>query len=124
VQGRPSAAVDASGAVHVTVRHRTDEIWERVRTGGTWSAWQNLGGTLNGSPTLLGTAGRIYLFAVAADNRLWQRNFVDGAWGGWFQRGEFATDEIQGPIGAEPGPDGSAVVVLRGVDGRIHRTSL
>jgi alpha-galactosidase len=124
VRGRPSAAVDASGAVHVTVRYRTDEIWERVRTGGTWSQWQNLGGTLNGGPTLLGTAGRIYLFAVAADNRLWQRNFVDGAWGGWFQRGEFATDEIQGQVGAEPGPDGSAVVVLRGVDGRIHRTSL
>ena len=124
VRGRPSAAVDASGAVHVTVRYRTDEIWERVRTGGTWSAWQNLGGTLNGSPTLLAASGRIYLFAVAADNRLWQRNFVDGAWGGWFQRGEFATDEIQGALGAEPGPGGSATVVLRGIDGRIHRTSL
>ena len=124
VRGRPSAAVDASGALHVAVRYRTDEIWERVRTGGTWSAWQNLGGTLSGSPTLLGTTGRIYLFAVAADDRLWQRNFVDGAWGGWFQRGEFATDEIQGALGAEPGPGGSAVVVLRGIDGRVHRTSL
>ncbi|WP_433363128.1 glycoside hydrolase family 27 protein [Actinoplanes sp. CA-142083] len=124
VLGRPSAAVDGSGAVHVTVRYRTDEIWERVYSGGSWSAWQNLGGTLSGSPTLLGTSGRVYMFAVAADNRLWQRNFVDGAWGGWFQRGEFATGEIEGPVGAEPGPNGSAVVVLRGVDGRIHRTSL
>ncbi|WP_240670173.1 glycoside hydrolase family 27 protein [Actinoplanes solisilvae] len=124
VRGRPSAAVDASGAVHVTVRHRTDEIWERVSTNGVWSDWQNLGGTLNGSPTLLATEGRVYLFAVAADNRLWQRNFVDGAWGGWFQRSEFATDEIQGPLGTEPGPNGSAVIVLRGVDGHIHRTAL
>jgi alpha-galactosidase len=124
VRGRPSAAIDGSGAVHVTVRSRTEEIWERVRTGTTWSQWQNLGGTLSGSPTLLGTSGRVYLFAVAADNRLWQRNFVDGAWGGWFQRPEFATDEIQGAVGTSPGADGSAVVVLRGVDGHIHRTTL
>jgi alpha-galactosidase len=124
VNGRPSAAIDASGAVHVTVRHRTDEIWERVNTDGTWSEWQNLGGTLSGSPTLLATEGRVYLFAVAADNRLWQRNFVDGAWGGWFRRAEFATDEIQGAVGAEPGADGSASIVLRGVDGHIHRTTL
>ena len=124
VNGRPSAAVDGTGAVHVTARATTDEIWERVYANGTWSAWQSLGGTLNGSPTLLAAAGRVYLFAVAADNRLWQRNFVDGGWGGWFQRGEFATDEIQGPIGTEPGPDGSAVVVLRGIDGHVHRTTL
>nr|WP_296071435.1 glycoside hydrolase family 27 protein [uncultured Actinoplanes sp.] len=124
VRGRPGVAIDGSGAVHVTVRSRTEEIWERVRTGATWSDWQNLGGTLSGSPTLLGTSGRLYLFAVAADNRLWQRNFVDGAWGGWFQRGEFATDEIQGAVGAEPGPSGSAVIVLRGVDGHLHRTTL
>ena len=124
VQGRPGVAIDAAGAVHVAVRHRTDEVWERVYANGAWSDWQNLGGTVSGSPTLLAAAGRIYLFAVAADNRLWQRNFVDGAWGGWFPRSEFATGEIQGAIGAEPGPDGSASVVLLGVDGRVHRTTL
>ncbi|WP_307872498.1 glycoside hydrolase family 27 protein [Paractinoplanes ovalisporus] len=124
VRGRPGVAVDGTGAVHVAVRHRTDEVWERVRANGVWSDWQNLGGTLSGSPTLLAAAGRVYAFAVAADNRLWQRNFVDGAWEGWFQRPEFATDEIQGTVGAEAGADGSAVIVLRGVDGRIHRTTL
>lgn len=124
VQGRPSVAIDAAGAVHVAVRHRTDEVWERVLSNGAWSDWQALGGTVSGSPTLLATSGRIYLFAVAADNRLWQRNFVDGEWGGWFQRSEFATGEIQGALGAEPGPDGSASLVLRGVDGHAHRTTL
>lgn len=124
VRGRPSVAIDGSGAVHVAVRGRTEEIWERVRTGGTWSDWQNLGGTLSDSPTLVAAEGRLYLFAVAADNRLWQRNFVDGAWGGWFQRSEFATDEIQGPVGAEPAADGHVSIVLRGIDGHIHRTTL
>lgn len=122
--GRPSAPVDGSGAVHVAVKARTDEIWERVRTGGVWSDWQNLGGTLNGSPTLVASSGRVYMFAVAADNRLWQRNFVDGAWGGWFQRPEFAAFEIQGAIGGEAGADGSASIALRGVDGHIHSTTL
>jgi alpha-galactosidase len=124
VRGRPSVAIDGSGAVHVAVRGRTEEIWERVRTGTTWSDWQNLGGTLSGSPTLVGASGRVYMFAVAADNRLWQRNFVDGEWGGWFQRTEFATDEIQGPVGAEPSADGHVSIVLRGIDGHIHGTSL
>jgi alpha-galactosidase len=122
--GRPSASVDGSGAVHVAVRARTDEIWERVRANGVWSRWQNLGGTLNGSPTLVAASGRIYLFAVAADNRLWQRNFVDGAWGGWFQRPEFAAFEIQGAIGGEASATGGASVVLRGVDGHVHSTGL
>jgi alpha-galactosidase len=122
--GRPSASIDGSGAVHVAVRARTDEIWERVRTGGVWSDWQNLGGTLNGSPTLVPAAGRVYMFAVAADNRLWQRNFVDGAWGGWFQRPEFATFEVQGAVGGEAGAGGSAAIVLRGVDGHVHATTL
>lgn len=120
VRGRPSAAIDGTGAVHVTVRSRTEEIWEKAGNG----EWQNLWGTLNGSPTVVAAQGRLYLFAVAADDRLWQRNFVDGAWGGWFQRGEFATGEIQGAIGAEAGPGGSAIIVLRGADGHLHRTSL
>ena len=122
--GRPSAAVDGAGRVHVTVRNRTDEIWERTRDGAFWSAWANLGGTLSGSPTLLATDGRVYLFAVAADNRLWQRNYVDGAWGGWFQRGEFSADAIQGAVGAAAGANGSAWLAVRGVDHHVHRIIL
>ncbi|MEK8108341.1 hypothetical protein NKG94_31800 [Micromonospora sp. M12] len=93
--GRPSAVVDDAGVLHVAVRSRTDEVWWSSRTGTTWSAWTNLGGTTSGSPTLLATSGRVYLFALAADNRLWQRNLADGAWGGWFRRGEFATDAFR-----------------------------
>jgi len=122
--GRPSAVADEAGAVHVAVRTRTDEVWERVRTGGVWSEWTSLGGTVSGSPTLLATSGRIYMFVLAADNRLWQRNYVDGGWGGWFRRGEFSTGAFQGAVGAAPGANGSAVVAVRGTDNHIHRLSL
>jgi alpha-galactosidase len=124
VNGRPSAAVDGTGTVHVTVRARTDEIWQRTFTAGTWSAWTSLGGTLSASPTLISTGNRLYLFAEAADNRLWQRNYVDGAWGGWFRRPEFPTGAFHGAVGATPGADGSAWIAVTGVDSRIHRLVL
>jgi len=63
-------------------------------------------------------AGRVTLLAVAADNRLWQRDLTGDTWGDWFRRPDFATDEIQGSPAAEPGS-----LVLRGVDGRLHRTT-
>jgi alpha-galactosidase len=122
--GRPSAVTDDAGVLHLTVRNRTDEIWERTLGGGGWSAWTNLGGTLSASPTVTATSGRVYLFALAADNRLWQRNYVDGAWGGWFQRPEFATDAFHGAVGAEPGANGSATIAVTGVDGLVHRLTL
>ncbi|GIF90285.1 glycoside hydrolase family 27 protein [Catellatospora chokoriensis] len=124
IYGRPSAVVDSAGALHVAVRSRTDTVWERTRTGTTWSAWTDLGGTVSGSPTLLATAGRVYLFALASDNRLWQRNQVSGAWGGWFRRAEFATDAFRGAPGAAAGADGSAWLAVRGVDGRVHQVIL
>jgi len=110
--------------LHVAVRSRTDEVWWSSRTGTTWSAWTNLGGTTSGSPTLLATSGRVYLFALAADNRLWQRNLADGAWGGWFRRGEFATDAFRGAPGAAAGANGSAWLAVRGVDDRVHQIVL
>jgi alpha-galactosidase len=73
---------------------------------------------------LLATAGRVYLFALAADNRLWQRNYVDGGWGGWFQRSEFTTDAFHGAVGTAPGANGSALIAVTGVDGHVHRVVL
>jgi alpha-galactosidase len=76
---------------------------------------------VSGSPTLLATSGRVYLFVLAADNKLWQRNYADGAWGGWFGRSEYTTDAFRG---APAGANGSAWVAVRGVDGRVHQTIL
>ncbi len=123
--GRPSIVVDDSGRLFVAVRSRIDSIWLRSRsTEGVWSDWTDLGGTLSASPTLLATSGRVYLFALAADNKLWQRNFVDDVWGGWFQRGEYPTDAFHGAVGAAAGANGSAWIAVRGVDDHVHQAVL
>jgi alpha-galactosidase len=124
VSGRPSAVTDANGT-YVAVRTPDDQVWWRTSdAAGTWSAWTALGGTVSDSPTLLATNGRVYLFARASDYTLWQRNFVDGAWGGWFPRSEFASGSFDGALATAAGANGSAWVAVRGVDGRVHQTVL
>jgi alpha-galactosidase len=124
IYGRPSAVTDANGT-YLAVRTADDQVWWRTAdTTGTWSAWTALGGVISGSPTLLATEGRVYLFARAGDYTLWQRNFVGGAWGGWFPRGEFASNAFYGSLGAAAGANGSAWVTLRGTDGHVHLTVL
>ncbi len=124
IYGRPSAVTDANGT-YVAVRTSDDQVWWRTAdTTGTWSAWTALGGVISGSPTLLATEGRVYLFARASDYTLWQRNFVGGAWGDWFPRGEFASNAFYGSLGAAAGANGSAWVTLRGMDGHVHLTVL
>ncbi|MET0233672.1 MAG: hypothetical protein ABW224_03435 [Kibdelosporangium sp.] len=118
IYGRPSAVVDANG-IHVAVRTRDDSVW--LHSNGNWTA---LGGVVSGSPTLLATQGRIYLFARASDYTLWQRTFSDGVWGGWFPRGEFASNAFDGSLGAAAGADGSAWVAFRGVAGRVRQVVL
>jgi len=124
IYGRPSTVV-VDGTVHVAVRTADDGTWERVRdAAGTWGAWTDLGGVISGSPTLLSTEGRVYLFARASDYTLWQRNFADGSWGGWFKRDEFPSNAFTGALGVAAGANGSAWLAVRGSDGRVHQTVL
>lgn len=114
IYGRPSAVPGA-----VAVRTQDDSVWV-YRNG----SWESLGGVVSGSPTLLATMGRIYLFARASDYTLWQRNFVDGSWGGWFPRGEFPSNAFDGSLGVAAGDNGSAWVTFKGVGGQVYRTVL
>jgi alpha-galactosidase len=124
IYGRPSAVTDANGT-YVAVRTPDDQVWWRTSdTEGNWSAWTALGGVVSGSPTLLATDGRVYLLVRASDYTLWQRNFVDGAWGGWFPRTEFVSNQLDGALGAAAGANGSAWVAFLGPDGHIHQTAL
>jgi alpha-galactosidase len=118
IYGRPSAVLDASGP-HVAVRTADDAVWIYEK-----GAWASLGGVISGSPTLLATSGRIYLFARASDYTLWQRNFAGGGWGGWFPRGEFPSNAFDGSPGVAAGDDGSAWVAFRGVGGSVHQVVL
>jgi alpha-galactosidase len=119
IYGRPSAVADANGT-HIVVRAFDDSAWLWEQNTG----WTGLGGVISTAPTLLATSGRLYMFARASDYTLWQRNFADGAWGGWFPRGEYASNAIVGTLGVAAGANGSAWVAVRGVDDHVHQTVL
>jgi alpha-galactosidase len=119
IYGRPSAVADANGT-HIVVRAFDERVWLWEQNTG----WTGLGGVISTAPTLLATSGRLYMFARASDYTLWQRNFTDGAWGGWFPRGEYAGNAIVGTLGVAAGANGSAWVASRGVDGHVHQTVL
>ena len=119
IYGRPSAVADANGT-HIVVRAFDDSAWLWEQGTG----WTGLGGVISTAPTLLATSGRLYMFARASDYTLWQRNFADGSWGGWFPRGEYASNAIVGTLGVAAGANGSAWVAVRGVDDHVHQTVL
>lgn len=123
--GRPGAAA-STGGTFVAVRTPDDGVWVRSLDpeSGSWSAWASLGGVVSGSPTLLASGDRIYLFVRASDYTLWQVNRTDGAWGGWFKRAEFASNSLVGAVGAVAGGDGSAWVAVRGPDSHLHQETL
>jgi alpha-galactosidase len=125
IYGRPGAADDGT-ATHVAVRAADDSVWVRSKDDktGAWTDWTGIGGVVSGSPTLMATQGRVYLFARASDYTLWQDNHVDNGWGGWFKRTEFASNSLVGAVGATAGDNGSAWVAVRGPDGHVHRTKL
>nr|WP_229703512.1 glycoside hydrolase family 27 protein [Streptomyces albiflavescens] len=121
--GRPSAAVDAEGRVHVAVRTADDSVWARARdANGAWSEWSSLGGTVSGSPTLVSVDGAVVLYARAGDYTLWQQRYESGAWQGWTKRQEFPSAAFEGALGAVAGSGGTVDAVFRGVDGYVHRT--
>lgn len=127
VYGRPSAVVDEAGRTHVAVRTAEDAVWSRVRdTAGTWSPWTSLGGTVSGSPTLVAVDGGVRLYARAGDYTLWQRAYgaEGGTWGDWSARPEFVSGVFDGALGATAGPGGTVLTAFRGVDGRVHQTSV
>ncbi|XUL85778.1 glycoside hydrolase family 27 protein [Streptomyces galilaeus] len=123
VYGRPSAAVDAQGQVHVAVRSAADDVWTRTRdTSGEWSPWSSLGGTVSGSPTLVAVGDAVVLYARAADYTLWQQRYENGAWQGWTKQVAFPSAAFDGALGAVAGPGGTVDAVYLGVDGYVHRT--
>ncbi|MGW7613544.1 glycoside hydrolase family 27 protein [Streptomyces sp. NPDC054766] len=120
--GRPSAAVDSTGRVHVAVRTASDDIWTLSRdTSGQWSAWSALGGTVSGSPTLVTVGDQVLLYARAGDYTLWQQRYEAGAWQGWSKRQEFPSAAFDGALGAVAGANEAVDAVYRGLDGTVHR---
>ncbi|GAA3712474.1 glycoside hydrolase family 27 protein [Streptomyces tremellae] len=128
VTGRPAAAVDSAGRLHVAVRTNDDAVWERVRdASGTWSAWTSLGGTVGGAPALVATGDSVRLYARAADYTLWQRTYTatgGGAWSDWSKNTAWPSGALDGALGTAAGPGGEVLAVYRSVAGRVRETML
>ncbi|MFJ3140799.1 hypothetical protein ACIPK5_33560 [Streptomyces sp. NPDC086843] len=125
--GRPSAAADSAGRIHVAVRTADDSVWERVRSSsGTWSAWQKLGGTVGGSPTLVTVGSNVYAFAQGSDYTTWQNSYNadSNTWSGWSRRTEFPSGSYLGAFGGAAAADGHVLVAYRGLNGVVRQTVL
>lgn len=125
--GRPAAAADSAGRIHIAVRTPDDSVWERVRsTSGSWSDWQTTGGTVAGSPTLVTVSSNIYAFALGSDSTTWQNNYNAGSnrWSGWSKRTEFPSYSYLGALGGTAAADGHVLTAYRSLNGTVHQTTL
>ena len=61
-------------------------LWHTHDDGATWDEWNNdAGGLLLSSPAVVSTSGRLDVFAVGVDNRIYQNNWDGRTWNGWSQ---------------------------------------
>ena len=92
--GQPNVAVgtNADGRLEVFARGPQQQIlhaWQGGPNGG-WSAFADLGGTLEGEPVVANDEdGRLELFAVGTDGAVWHAWQVapNGSWSGWASLG-------------------------------------
>ncbi len=111
-----SAAVPAPGAVVVVVRGSNGALWHRDFDGSSWSAaWESLGGTASGTPSLVASPGdRLDLVVRAGDKSVAWQSRQGGVWSAWQSLGGVATSD------AVIGFDGTGYeMVTRGTNNRL-----
>ncbi|MFI5282546.1 MAG: glycosyl hydrolase family 18 protein [Candidatus Dormibacterales bacterium] len=117
-----TAAITWAGPrVDAFVRGSDDAVWHRFWNGTAWSAWESLGGVIEGGPYAVAqSATQIDVVVRGSDNRLWHRSSNGSSWAAW--------ESLGGAMNADPsivswGPNRLDVFV-RGVDnGLWHRAS-
>jgi hypothetical protein len=71
-------------------------LWMREKTtGGAWSAWRDLGGDFQGSPSVAQVDGRdeFYCFVRGRDNHVHCLPYENGRWGAWQNWGGGVTSD-------------------------------
>jgi hypothetical protein len=84
-------AVSTSSGPYVFVRGGDNATWYRRFAGGTWTAWDSLGGaTLAGPIAAFDSSTGLFVFVIGTDGALYYQRFAS-TWSGW-QRlgGDFA----------------------------------
>ena len=85
VAGSPSAAVDGDGDLLVVSLNSSGKVWYRLLSGGTWSPWTNVSGTLSGDVILIENQGDIFLVGLTASGQTYVRTWdgTTNSWGSW-----------------------------------------
>ncbi len=124
-RGDPALVSTRSRELNLFVRGADNKLWTRARFDtGVWGSWlQPVGsdGTLKSSPRVTSRGpGRIDVFVIGTDDRVYQR-FLDGQWNGsWIP-----LDEPDGAVGLVGDPATVALDVnhvylfARGTDNRL-----
>jgi Peptidase family M23 len=78
VSSDPSVVSRASGlSERVLVANRVvsgvESVWVIARNSGTWGAWTNLGGSIDGGARIVWFQGRLHVIGKGSDQRLWRK---------------------------------------------------
>lgn len=117
----PAAALDSSGTSVVVALGTDHALWASgvAGDGTTLLPWQSLGGSLQGTPSLVARAGFLNVFARGTDNSVWfnwQTGSMGHTWdGGWQSLG----GEIVNNPRAIENSDGRLEVFVAGTDNAV-----
>jgi cellulose biosynthesis protein BcsQ len=137
VQGPPAVAVNADGRLEVFVRStfgRLHHICQNEPGSESWSKWVSyeapsrepypsteLLAGINYPQTAVNADGRLEVFVLGSDGRLWhicQTAVCSDSWGEWQSLGGI----LQSPPAVGKNADGRIQVFVRGTDGRLYYT--
>jgi subtilisin family serine protease len=114
VRGDPDVADLGGGAVAVVVRGVDDGAYTRTRSGGTWSAWINLGGGFTSDLTVVAQPNQLLFAGRGLDGAIWISALSGSTFSGWSTLGGSLTSEPE--LASIPG---RIDVFARGLDGAM-----
>ncbi|WP_328667185.1 glycoside hydrolase family 27 protein [Streptomyces sp. NBC_00322] len=122
--GAPAVVSNAPGRIDVAVRGTDDQVYHRAYWGGSWHAWEDLGGELKGSPAISsGSPNTWDIFAQGTDDALWHRGWSGTTLSNWTKLGGPNSNTFKPaskPAAVSHAP-GEIDVVVRGTDDHIYR---
>jgi hypothetical protein len=121
-KAQPTATVDSAGTTYAFARasNRSLEVTD-LPSGGSWSAWTNLGGTWPYDAKAISEAdGDVQVFAVGTTGSLYVDTLSGGTWSGWADLG----GSNQGVPAVVQDSSGAVRVFVRGGKGALWTDSL
>jgi hypothetical protein len=84
----PAAVSSGAGMLELFVRASDDALWHISYAGGSWSAWESLGGELGSGPgAVLPSGGETRVYAQTIDGTLMETTYSGSAWSAWSDLG-------------------------------------